>query len=202
MAAVVIASRNKHKVREIRQLLSCEAIKVLSLEDCPGAPDVVEDGVTFADNALKKARAIAEYTGLTALADDSGLEVDYLGGQPGVYSARFAGDLATDAENNAKLLKLMEGVPMEQRTARFRCSIALVSRFGPTKCIDGTCEGLLLFEQRGVGGFGYDPLFLVPDLELTFAELSDADKNRISHRGKALRATVPVMQKWLAAGQI
>ena len=202
MAAVVIASKNKNKVREIKQLLSGEALEVLSLEDFSGAPDVVEDGSTFADNALKKAKAIARFTGLTALADDSGLEVDYLKGQPGVYSARFAGISATDGENNAKLLKLMEGVPREQRTARFRCSIALVSRFGLIECIDGTCEGLILTEEKGTGGFGYDPLFLVPDLRLTFAELSDGDKNRISHRGKALRAALPVIQRWLDAGQI
>ncbi len=202
MVAVVIASKNDHKAKEIRQLLCGLAVEVLSLRDFPQAPDVVEDGATFAANAMKKARAIAEFTGLTTLADDSGLEVDYLGGRPGVYSARFAGESATDGENNAKLLELMRGVPMESRTARFRCSIALVSQFGHTRWVDGICPGFILTEEKGAGGFGYDPLFQVPGLGKTFAELPDGEKNKISHRGRALQAALPIIQEWLDQGHI
>ncbi len=200
VAAVVIASRNSHKVSELRQLLAGLDIEVYSLHEFPGAPEVVEDGDTFADNALKKARSVSQYAKLAVIADDSGLEVDYLQGQPGVRSARFAGESASDRENNEKLLELMQGVPARLRTACFRCTIALVSPTGLTEVVDGVCHGRILTEPKGTGGFGYDPLFLVPELGKTFAELSNEEKNAISHRGRALRATLPIMARWMQEG--
>ncbi|MGI6566244.1 MAG: XTP/dITP diphosphatase [Limnochordia bacterium] len=202
MAAIVIASRNEHKIEEIRRLLAGLDVDVLSLKDYPDAPEVDEDGAAFQDNALKKARVIARFTGLTALADDSGLEVDSLGGQPGVRSARFAGETASDAENNRKLLRCLAEVPSEERQAQFRCVIALVSRTGAESLVEGTCQGVIIEEERGSGGFGYDPLFLLPHLGKTFAELSMEEKNELSHRGKALQQVLPIVQEWLEQGLI
>ncbi|NLK07901.1 MAG: XTP/dITP diphosphatase [Firmicutes bacterium] len=202
MAKLVIASKNKGKVKEIHALLKDLAIEVVSLEDFPNAPNVLEDGHTFAENALKKARLIREFTGLTTLADDSGLEVDFLQGAPGVRSARFAGECASDADNNKKLLELMEDVPESQRTARFKCLIAVVGKNGQTEILDGSCEGTILTEARGSGGFGYDPLFYVPELGKTFAEMTAEDKTKLSHRGKALRAVLPIVARWQQQGQI
>ena len=202
MAAIVIASRNEHKIEEIRRLLARLDVDVLSLKDYPDAPEVDEDGAAFQDNALKKARVIARFTGLTALADDSGLEVDSLGGQPGVRSARFAGETASDAENNRKLLRCLAEVPSEERQAQFRCVIALVSRTGAESLVEGTCQGVIIEKERGSGGFGYDPLFLLPHLGKTFAELSMEEKNELSHRGKALQQVLPIVQEWLEQGLI
>jgi XTP/dITP diphosphohydrolase len=202
VAAIVIASRNEHKIEEIRRLLARLDVDVLSLKDYPDAPEVDEDGAAFQDNALKKARVIARFTGLTALADDSGLEVDSLGGQPGVRSARFAGETASDAENNRKLLRCLAEVPSEERQAQFRCVIALVSRTGAESLVEGTCQGVIIEEERGSGGFGYDPLFLLPHLGKTFAELSMEEKNELSHRGKALQQVLPIVQEWLEQGLI
>jgi XTP/dITP diphosphohydrolase len=202
VAAIVIASRNEHKIEEIRRLLAGLDVDVLSLKDYPDAPEVDEDGAAFQDNALKKARVIARFTGLTALADDSGLEVDSLGGQPGVRSARFAGETASDAENNRKLLRCLAEVPSEERQAQFRCVIALVSRTGAESLVEGTCQGVIIEEERGSGGFGYDPLFLLPHLGKTFAELSMEEKNELSHRGKALQQVLPIVQEWLEQGLV
>ena len=202
MAAIVIASRNEHKIEEIRRLLAGLDVDVLSLKDYPDAPEVDEDGAAFQDNALKKARVLARFPGLTALADDSGLEVDSLGGQPGVRSARFAGETASDAENNRKLLRCLAEVPSEERQAQFRCVIALVSRTGAESLVEGTCQGVIIEEERGSGGFGYDPLFLLPHLGKTFAELSMEEKNELSHRGKALQQVLPIVQEWLEQGLV
>ena len=183
---LVLATRNPGKVRELSQLLSPLGYEVLSLEHFPGVPEVVEDGATFKDNAVKKATAVARHTGQLALADDSGLEVDYLGGAPGVRSARFAGEGHDDRANNEKLLRLLAGVPPEKRTARFRCVVAVATPEGKVLTTEGTCEGIIAEEPRGEGGFGYDPLFYVPSCGKTFAELEPEVKNRISHRGRAL----------------
>ncbi|MEM9491009.1 MAG: non-canonical purine NTP pyrophosphatase, partial [Myxococcota bacterium] len=172
-AELVFATRNSGKVVELRQLLADVELAVLSLSDVEvqrgiSIPEVIEDGDTFAANAALKARAINRATGLPALADDSGLEVDALDGAPGVYSARYAGPEASDADNNAKLLAAMRDVPDEQRSARFRSSLALADRSGPLAdsllTADGVCEGRILREPRGSGGFGYDPLFFAPEL--------------------------------------
>src|SRR5690606_29296348 len=155
--------------RELTSVLWDLPVRVEGIAAFPGAPDVEETGATMAENALLKARAAAGHTGLWAMADDSGLEVDALDGRPGVYSARFAGPGATDADNNAKLLRLLEGVPDPRRTARFRCAIALVSPDGDEYVDEGVCEGVVAREPRGEGGFGYDPLFIVPEYGRTFA---------------------------------
>ena len=159
-------------------------------------PEVVEDADTFAGNATKKAREVSAATGLPALADDSGLEVDALGGAPGVYSARYAGDAHDDAANNAKLLAALAGVPAERRTARFRAVLALADVRGPlgaTGAItaDGACEGVILDAPRGTGGFGYDPLFFAPELGMTFAEAGTGTKSQLSHRARAMPRSKP-----------
>ena len=161
-------------------------IVVRSLAEFPGAPEVVEDGATYRENALKKARSAAKFTGIPALADDTGLEVDELGGQPGLYSARFAGEGCTFQDNIRKLLHVMEGVPSERRGARFVCVIALVAPDGREQVVEGELRGRITDRQTGGGGFGYDPVFYVPEVGRSLAELTADEKNRISHRGRAL----------------
>jgi XTP/dITP diphosphohydrolase len=168
--------------------------RVYSLEDFPEIPEIVEDGTTFKENALKKASMVAQYTGFLTIADDSGLEVDYLGGAPGIYSARFAGEPKSDRRNNQKLLKLMQGVPMDKRTARFRCVIAIVTISGENYITEGVCEGIIAKEPHGEGGFGFDPLFYLPEYKKTMAELDAREKNRISHRAKAFQGAVSILK--------
>jgi len=193
MRKLVLATRNRDKVREIKRALEDLDIEILSLLDFPEMPEIVEDGKTFEENALKKARAVAQFTGLPALADDSGLEVDYLGGAPGVFSSRFAGEKATYEDNNLKLLELLRGVPLEKRRARFRCVLALVNGES-TQVVEGRCEGFITEEPRGEGGFGYDPIFYSPELGKTFAEVGSDLKNKVSHRGRALRKMKEVLK--------
>jgi len=182
----VVATANRHKVEEIRAILADLPIVVRSLAEFPGAPEVVEDGATYRENALKKARSAATFTGKPALADDTGLEVDALAGQPGLYSARFAGEGCTFQDNIRKLLHVLEGVPAERRGARFRCVIALVTPGGREQVVEGELRGRITEEQIGGGGFGYDPIFYVPEVGRTLAELTAEEKNRISHRGRAV----------------
>ena len=181
---IVIATRNPGKLKELRALLGVPGLEWRSALDYPEVPDVVEDGDTFEANAIKKAEALSRATGGWALADDSGLEVDALGGEPGVRSARYAGEPADPAANNAKLLHALEG--RTDRRARFRCVIALAGPGVPTATVEGACEGRIVTEPRGTGGFGYDPLFVPDGYEETFAELPAETKNSISHRGRAL----------------
>lgn len=183
---LVLATRNQGKVKELREILGHLRVEVLSLQDFPEIGEIVENGQTFAANALIKARTVAGQTQLMAVADDSGLEVDYLQGAPGIFSARFAGEDTNDLKNNLKLLSLLEGVPNQQRTARFRCVIAVVIPSGEEYTAEGTCEGLVGYEMQGENGFGYDPLFFLPKYGRTFAQLESETKNRISHRGRAL----------------
>lgn len=186
---VIIATSNEGKRKEFEALLSAFGISVLSNKDLDGEwiPHVIEDGKTFEENALKKATAYFQRFRLPALADDSGLEVDCLGGEPGVFSARFAGEGSSDQENIQLLLQRLQGVPFEQRSARFTCAIALVTGEEPPLIAKGYCSGYILDEQRGTGGFGYDPVFYVPDHNCTFAEMSREQKNRLSHRYRALQ---------------
>jgi XTP/dITP diphosphohydrolase len=184
---LLIATANKGKSLEIRQLLQGTVDRLHAAEDFPDLPAVVEDGATFADNAVKKAQSAARATGIPVIADDSGLLVDALNGRPGVRSARFAGENADDAANNAKLLGELAGLPPEQRTAAFRCVIALCLPEGECLTFAGELQGVILDAPRGTGGFGYDPLFLVPELGQTLAEIPFDAKNMISHRGKAFR---------------
>ena len=200
MFKLVLASHNKGKLKELDILLASfnmSNISLLSLAEYPDMPETIEDGDTFTKNAIKKAREAAVYTGLPALADDSGLEVDYLNGQPGVYSARFAGEPKDDTANNQKLLEMMTGVVWEQRTARFRCVIAICTPEGEFCISEGACEGYILEQARGEGGFGYDPLFYVPEYDKTFAELDMAVKNKISHRGQALKGTIDILAEMI-----
>lgn len=197
MRRLVLATRNAGKVRELVSLLGPLGVEVASLADYPGLPEIPEEGDTFEANAVFKAREVARLTGETALADDSGLEVDALDGAPGVHSARFAGEPKDDAANNAKLLRLLEGVPPERRTARFRCVVALATPEGEVYTAEGSSEGVILDRPRGENGFGYDPLFYVPALGKTFAELDMEVKNRISHRGKAFARVAGLVRKAL-----
>lgn len=160
-------------------------IEVLSLQSYPGVPEVEEDGLTFHENALKKAREVSRHTSETVLADDSGLEVDILGGEPGIHSARYSGPTATDESNNRMLLRNLEGIPKEKRGAAFQCALVLYRPDGISESFEGSWRGEILFEPRGTLGFGYDPLFLDPEQGLTAAELPPGVKNRISHRGRA-----------------
>ncbi len=189
---LVLATRNAGKVRELRDLLAGLPVTLYTVADFPGAPAVDEDAPTLEGNALKKARALHAHTGLPALADDTGLEVTALGGRPGVHSARFAGPDASDADNRARLLEALAGAT--DRSARFRTVVALVTADGK-HTFEGICTGRIVAAERGTGGFGYDALF-VPDGETrTFAELSPAEKNALSHRGQALRRVVAFLQQ-------
>ena len=184
---LVVATRNLHKVKEIEEILNGLGYEISSLADFPDAPEVIEDGNTFEENALKKATVISRYTGLLTIADDSGLEIDSLNGQPGVKSARFAGENASDDDRNRKVLGLLEGVLEDERSARFKCAIALSTPQGDYEVVLGVCEGRIAFEPKGSAGFGYDPIFLVPKYNKTFAELGSEVKNRNSHRAIALK---------------
>jgi XTP/dITP diphosphohydrolase len=202
---LVFATRNPGKLVELRQLLP--GIAVLGIDEAAARlgraiPEVDEDADTFAGNAAKKAREVSRATGLPALADDSGLEVEALGGAPGVWSARYAGPGAGDAANNARLLAALAGVPAARRSARFRSVLALADVAGPLGdtviTADGACDGVVLDAPRGTGGFGYDPLFLVPALGQTFAELGVGTKGELSHRARAMQAIRPRLLAYLA----
>ncbi|MDH7482792.1 MAG: XTP/dITP diphosphatase [Armatimonadota bacterium] len=188
MREIVLATRNPKKVEEICAMLADLPIRILSLADFPGIPEPQETGATFAENATIKALAAAKATGKVALADDSGLEVDALGGRPGVLSNRFAGQGASDRDKYMLVLRLMDGVPEDKRTARFRAAIAIAKPDGHTVVVEGTCEGRIAHEPRGEYGFGYDPIFYLPDIGKTMAELPPEEKNKISHRAKAIQA--------------
>jgi len=195
LSKLLMATHNQGKATELRDLLANFPIQILTLADFPEVSALEETGTTFLENALQKANAAAEISGLPTLADDSGLKVDALQGQPGVYSARFAGEPGNDEQNNLKLLQLMEGILPAQRTARFVSVIVLVLPQGQVYSTEGHCEGLILESLRGTGGFGYDPLFYVPELGKTMAELTLEEKNMVSHRAKALKRMVPQLQE-------
>lgn len=195
---LVVATRNKNKLREFREILAGTKLEVRSLDDFGPIPEAIEDGATFDDNAYKKALHTAKILGLPAIADDSGLVVDALGGAPGVYSARYAGVDATDDKNCAKLLEELAG--KTDRRAHFQCVLSIAVPTGPALTYEGRCDGVIIDEKRGNNGFGYDPLFYFPELGKTFAELSSEEKHRVSHRGKALaemKAEIDKVEKWL-----
>ena len=187
MRKLLLASTNQGKLRELQALLAGEGWQVLSLADYPDFIAPPETGESFAENALLKAHAAAAYTGLITLADDSGLTVDCLGGAPGIYSARYAGESCTPAECNEKLLRQLAGTPMPLRTAAFVCVLAIVIPDGAQQIFCGRLEGLIAEDYAGEGGFGYDPLFYLPPYKQTVAQLSAEQKNEISHRARALR---------------
>ena len=192
---LVLATRNEGKVREFRQLLKGFPVEIKCLKDFGPIPEVEEDGETFDDNAYKKALFTAKVLGLPAMADDSGLVVEALGGAPGVKSARYAGENAEDRDNIAKLLKEMAGAT--DRQAAFACVISIAVPSGPALTYEGRCEGEITREPRGDSGFGYDPVFFFPEYNRTFAELSSEEKNRVSHRGKAMREVAAEFDKIL-----
>ena len=186
MDSLVLATGNRHKAEEIQALLGDMEIPILTLNEFPNFPGVEEDGDTCKANAIKKAQATAAFTGLWALADDTGLEVDALQGRPGVYAARYAGEQATYEDNCKKLLQELQGVPAIQRTARFITIVALSNPEGQTEIVEGVLEGTITQEFQGTGGFGYDPVFYVPQAGKTLAEMTLAEKNRMSHRARAV----------------
>ncbi|MFW6112998.1 MAG: XTP/dITP diphosphatase [Thermodesulfobacteriota bacterium] len=197
---LVMATRNAGKVRELADLLGDLNVRLLSLNDFPELPEIPEEGATFADNAAAKARAVARLTGLPALADDSGLEVAALGGRPGVFSARYAQDRTggatpTDEDNWRKLLEELKDVPPAERQARFICEIALAFPHGRLVTTRGELAGTIALEPRGTQGFGYDPVFWLPDYQATVAELDPAVKNRLSHRGRALQKLKDILAR-------
>ncbi len=195
MKQLVVATTNQGKLREIAHCLNGVVEQLLSLADFPAIGPIVEDGATFQANALIKANTVGRLTGVPTLADDSGLEVRRLGNQPGVHSARFAGEHATDAANNEKLLEVMKGVPISERAAAFHCVMVLWLPGGESVTFDGYLAGTILTTFQGDGGFGYDPLFLVAGCNKTLAELTVEEKNRLSHRGRALEHLLHYLQQ-------
>jgi XTP/dITP diphosphohydrolase len=190
---LVLASKNRGKIREIETSLLIPSLTYQSLNDFPDLPEIIEDGSSFLENALKKAQTISKNLNLPVLADDSGLEVDFLQGAPGIYSARFAGPQASDRENYEKLLALLQEVPETERQARFVCVLVLYRPSGDWIQAEGTCEGRITKAPRGWQGFGYDPVFFLPAFQKTMAELPLEVKNRISHRAKALEKIKPIL---------
>lgn len=197
---IVLATTNQGKAKEFAVLLQGLPVEIETLKDYPEIGDIVEDGQTFKENTLIKARTVAKATGKLAVADDSGLMVDALDGAPGIYSARFAGEDKNDAKNTAKLLALLQDTPQEARGAQFCCAIAIVLPDGREYTTEGICRGEIAFAPAGDGGFGYDPVFLVPQWGKTFAELTMSEKNAISHRGKANAQALVILRELIEEG--
>ena len=198
MEKIIFATGNEHKMVEIREILADLNVPVVSMKEAGIAADIVEDGTTFEENALIKARAVHELAPASlVLADDSGLEVDALGGEPGVYSSRWLGEDTSYDVKNAEIIRRLEGLEGEARGARFRCAIAAVFPDGTEAVRDGKVEGQVAFAPAGANGFGYDPIFMLPERGVTTAELPPEEKNRISHRGRALEAIKPLIIKWV-----
>lgn len=199
MRDIVLATRNRHKRDELAALLSDLDVRIRTLDEFPNVPEVVEDGETCQANAIKKAKTVAAATGMIAVADDTGLEVDALGGRPGVYAARYAGEQATYEDNWLKLLRELKGVPLARRTARFITVAAIASPEGDVQVAQGILDGQIAEEPSGSKGFGYDPVFLLPESGKTLAELSPEEKNRISHRAKAFAQVRQLLQNGVQA---
>ena len=193
----MVATKNKKKLEEIRELLRDLDFKISSLADYPGAPRIIENGKTFQKNAIKKAVKIAHYTKKLTLGEDSGLEVDALGGAPGVRSSRFSGKDKSDFKNNLKLLRLLGDLALKKRKARYCCSVAIADKDGLVASAEGVCSGLIGFKMQGTFGFGYDPLFTIPKYKKTFAQLGPQIKHRMSHRFRALSKTKAILSTYL-----
>ncbi|MBI2608035.1 MAG: XTP/dITP diphosphatase [Deltaproteobacteria bacterium] len=195
---IVIASNNKGKIEEIKNYLSDKNIIVFSLEDYPDFPGIIEDGKTYFENAFKKAHAVCQYTGKIAIADDSGLEIEALNKAPGVYSSRYAGPQAGASDNIKKVLEELKKLPQDiSKKATFKCVISIVHPNGNSDVIKESCEGEMILKPRGNNGFGYDPIFFIPLLNCTMAELTLAKKNEISHRGKAMKRLKELLPKYI-----
>ena len=194
---MILASKNAHKLVELRRILEQVGLDIdlVGISEFPDLPDVDETGTSFAANALLKARAISAFTGLPAIADDSGICVDALNGMPGIYSARWAGTHGDDEANLNLLIAQLDHVPAKRRGAAFHCAAAIVTPEGDERVVEGTLDGVLITERRGSNGFGYDPIFMPLGYQVTTAEMSDAHKDAISHRGRALQALAPVIEQ-------
>ena len=195
MKRMIFATGNENKMKEIREILGALPLEILSMKEAGVSADIVEDGKTFEENALIKARAICKLAGEMVLADDSGLEIDYLNKEPGIYSARYMGEDTSYHIKNKSLIDRLEGVPDEKRTARFVCAIAAVFPDGKERVVRGTVEGIIGYEEKGENGFGYDPIFYLPERGCTTAELPPEEKNSISHRGNALRLMKDLLER-------
>ena len=195
MKRMIFATGNENKMKEIREILGALPLEILSMKEAGVSADIVEDGKTFEENALIKARAICKLAGEMVLADDSGLEIDYLNKEPGIYSARYMGEDTSYHIKNKSLIDRLEGVPDEKRTARFVCAIAAVFPDGKELVVRGTVEGIIGYEEKGENGFRYDPIFYLPERGCTTAELSPEEKNSISHRGNALRLMNELLER-------
>ncbi len=198
---LLLATRNRNKLTEVQHALAGSGWQVMMLSDIADAPEVEEDGATFEENARKKARSAAERAKMWILAEDSGLEVDALGGEPGVKSARYAGEGATDTDRIRKVLDRLVAVPEERRTARFRCVMCLVDPAGDEACFEGRCEGRIAHSARGSAGFGYDPIFVPEGHDRTFAELGLAVKSGISHRARAMQQVIGFLRSRVSPGE-
>ena len=197
MHELIVATKNSRKLKEIRELFADLNLKITSLADYPDFPSIVEDGDSFHSNAVKKAVTISSRTAKLVMGEDSGLEVKALDNRPGIYSARFAGEGATDEANNSKLLKMLEGVPTAKRQARYQCFVALAYQGKIIDVVNGRCSGIITEELKGSNGFGYDPLFLIPRYKKTFGELPSRVKAQISHRSRALKKLRTALEKFL-----
>jgi XTP/dITP diphosphohydrolase len=197
MKQLVVATKNKKKLSEIKDILKGINLKLLSLDAYKNVPQVVENGKTFQENAVKKAIKLARFTGELCLGEDSGLSVDTLDGAPGIYSARFSGRDKSDIKNNLKLLKLLKGLPLAERKAHYVCAVALADKCGLIGVVEGNCSGLIAFEPKGNSGFGYDPLFYIPKYKKTFAQLGEKIKHKMSHRYYALKKAKRIIQKYI-----
>lgn len=195
MKRMIFATGNENKMKEIREILGALPLEILSMKEAGVSADIVEDGKIFEENALIKARAICKLAGEMVLADDSGLEIDYLNKEPGIYSARYMGEDTSYHIKNKSLIDRLEGVPDEKRTARFVCAIAAVFPDGKELVVRGTVEGIIGYEEKGENGFGYDPIFYLPERGCTTAELPPEEKNSISHRGNALRLMKELLER-------
>jgi len=197
MERFIVASKNRGKIKEIQEILKDFPFEAFSMQDVGINTEIDECGTTFEESAMIKAREVHKETGGIVMADDSGLEVDYLNGAPGIHSSRFAGEGASDEDRNNKLLNLLQGVPFEKRKARFVCAIAVVLPDGEEFTVRGICHGYIGFKPEGKNGFGYDPLFFLPEYNMTTAQMEPKEKHKISHRGKALEMMVKELRKRL-----
>ncbi|MDD2752032.1 MAG: RdgB/HAM1 family non-canonical purine NTP pyrophosphatase [Candidatus Omnitrophica bacterium] len=194
---LIVATKNKKKFAEIKEILKDLKLNLVSLADIQQPPRIIENGQTFQENAVIKARKLALFTGKLSLGEDSGLCVEALGGAPGVYSSRFSGKDKSDAKNNQKVLKLLEGLPLSKRKAHYVCAVALADKSGLVGVVEGRCHGVIGFALKGHSGFGYDPLFIIPKYKKTFAQLGEKIKHKMSHRYHALEKARKIIKKYI-----
>jgi len=199
---LIVATKNKKKLQEIKDILKYRKVKITSLADYPNAPRIIENAKTFKENAIKKAVRISRFTKRLTLGEDSGLCVYALGGKPGIYSSRFSGKNKSDKQNNLKLLEMLKGLPRHKRKAYYTCAVAVADKDGLIAAVEGRCYGLIGFELKGTRGFGYDPLFIIPEFKKTFAQLGEKVKHKMSHRYRALQKAKRFFSKYIECSKI